>query len=288
MRGETFGAEMSGVELRTNAKITWCPGCPDHMILEASRRALISLTKKRIKHEDLVMVAGIGCHGKIFDYLNLSGFNALHGRAIPTAIGVKLGNPNLNVIVFAGDGDTYSEGMEHFIHACRFNPDMTLIVNDNQSFSLTTGQATPTSQCGFKTKSEPLGEFNKPLNPLAIAMTAGATFVARCNARDIEHTQKIIEEAINHRGFAFIEIIQDCIVFNLDMNNRDERMYKLYEKNRSFKEALDLAYEYDYTSKVGKIPLGIFYKTHRSTLDDEWPQLKMLKEKGVGWKNFKR
>src|SRR3989304_5486877 len=199
--------EMKGAELRTEEKITWCPGCPDHMILESSRRALLSLMDQGYKRENFAMVAGIGCHGKIFDYLNISGVYGLHGRALPTAIGVKIGNPNLNVIVFAGDGDTYSEGMEHFIHTCRFNPDMTLIVNDNQSFSLTTGQATPTSQLGFKTKAEPLGEFNKPFNPILLALSAGATFIARCNARDLDHTQEIIEEAIKHKGFSFIEII---------------------------------------------------------------------------------
>ena len=140
------------IPFKTSKVITWCPGCPNHMILESTRNALINLTKKGFKKENFAMTAGVGCHGKIFDYLNTSGLYGLHGRSIPTAIGIKMGNPNLKVLAFAGDGDTYSEGMEHFIHACRFNPDITLIVHDNQSFSLTTGQATPTSQKGFKTK----------------------------------------------------------------------------------------------------------------------------------------
>jgi len=280
--------DKKGVDLRTEKKITWCPGCPDHVILESSRRAILSLMKQGYKREDFAMVCGVGCHGKIFDYLNISGVYGLHGRAIPTAIGVKIGNPNLNMLVFAGDGDTYSEGMAHFIHACRFNPDLTLIVNDNQAFSLTTGQATPTSQLGYKTKAEPLGEFNQPINPIHLALSSGASFVARCNARDIEHTQKIIEEAVKHKGFSFVEIIQDCIVFNLEVNDRDSRMYKLSDKDRSLKKALFLSQEFDYNFGKGKIPLGIFYKHHRNSLHEEWPMLIKLRKLKIGWKGLKR
>jgi len=280
--------EMLGAELRTEKAITWCPGCPDHMILESSRRALLSLMKQGYKREKFAMVAGIGCHGKIFDYLNISGIYGLHGRAIPTATGMKLGNPNLNILVYAGDGDTYSEGMEHFIHACRFNPDLTLVVHDNQSFSLTTGQATPTSQKGFKTKAEPLGDFNKPINPILLALSAGATFVARCSARDLDQTQEVLEQAIKHKGFSFVEIIQDCLVFNLDANQQDRFLYKIKKKKRNFNEALRLAQEYDYNLGTGKIPTGIFYQIHRKTLDEEWPQLIKLKKKGIGWKGVKR
>ena len=281
-------AEMPGAELRTKKKITWCPGCPDHIILESSRRAILSLIKQGYKRKNFVMVAGVGCHGKIFDYLNISGIYGLHGRPIPAAIGVKLGNPNLDVMVFAGDGDTYSEGIAHFIHACRFNPDITLIVNDNQAFSLTTGQATPTSQLGYKTKSEPLGVFNQPINPIHLALSAGASFVARCNANDIEHTQKTIEQAVKHKGFSFVEIIQNCIVFNLDVNEREKKMYKLSDKNRTLKKALILAQEFDYNLGDKKIPIGIFYKHQRNTLDEQWPQLIKLKKLGVGWKGLKK
>jgi 2-oxoglutarate/2-oxoacid ferredoxin oxidoreductase subunit beta len=282
------GAEKKGAPLMTNKSITWCPGCPDHIILESSRRAILSLMKQGYKRKNFAMVAGVGCHGKIFDYLNVSGVYGLHGRAIPTAIGIKLGNPNLDVLVFAGDGDTYSEGMAHFIHACRFNPDMTLIVFDNQSFSLTTGQATPTSQLGFKTKAEPFGEFNQPLNPIHLALSAGASFVARCYAEDISHTQKVIEEAVKHVGFSFVEVIQDCIVFNLDANERDEYMYKIPDKNRSLDKSLFLSREYNYNLGDGKIPLGIFYKKHRPALHEEWPQLAKLRKLGVGWKGLDR
>jgi len=281
--------EMPGTDhLRILKEITWCPGCPDHMILESSRRALLSLTKKGFKKENFAMVCGVGCHGKIFDYMNISGFYALHGRAIPTAMGIKFGNPNLNVMVFSGDGDTYSEGIAHFIHACRTNPNITLIVNNNQAFSLTTGQATVTSQLGYKTKAEPLGAVSHPINPIHLALSTGASFVARCNARDIEHTQLVIEKAMAHKGFSFVEILQDCIVFNLEVNERDKHMYKLPDKKRSLKKALALAGEFDYNLNHGKIPLGVFYEDNRESLEEKWPQLVRLMKARKGWKGVRR
>ncbi len=271
-------------KLNTKNINTWCPGCPNHMILESVKRAITNLIdKKQAKQEEFAMVTGIGCHAKIFDYLNISGIYGLHGRVIPTSLGVKLGNPNLKVIGFAGDGDTYAEGMAHFIHNFRYNADMTLIVHDNQSFSLTTGQPTPTSQQGFKAKSEPLGEFNKPFNPVKLALAAGATFIARANAKDITHTAEIIEKAIQHKGFSFVEIIQDCLIFNIDANNKDKLMYKIPD-NKDKSKAEKIADEFDYNSKSGKIPLGILYETREPTLEEKWPQLSELMKKGKGWK----
>lgn len=289
-RGSFIGSGMEIKEdpLRTRKKTTWCPSCPNHIILDSFKKAIYSLIEKGHKHENFTIVTGIGCHGKIFDYLNLSGVYALHGRTIPVAEGIKIGNPNLNVVVFAGDGDTYAEGIEHFVHACRFNPDITLIVFDNQSFSLTTGQATPTSQLGFKTKAEPSGVKNPPLNPISLALSAGASFVARCNAYDLEHTQGVIQKAIKHRGFSFIEVIQDCLVFNLEINARDKQMYKISDKERSFKETLRLSQEYDYSTRKGKIPIGIFYKNCRKSFDENYPLLVNLRKKKTNWKNFKR
>jgi len=247
-------------KLDTNQKITWCPGCPNYNILDSVKLTLTNLMKQRYRRKDFVMVTGIGCHGKIFDYLNISGFYGLHGRAIPTAVGIKIGNPKLDVLVFAGDGDTYSEGISHFVHAAKNNSDITLLVHDNQSFSLTTGQATPTSQKGFKTKAQPFGKLNNPLNPLMLALISGATFVARINARDVKHSAKIMERAIKHKGFSFVEIIQDCVVFNVDMNHRDKQMDKHPNKKRTRLEAVKLASKYDYNLGKGRISLGIFYE----------------------------
>ncbi len=272
-------------EFGTKQPITWCPGCPNHMTLEAVKKALKKIVKGKIKQKDVVMATGIGCHPKIFDYLNIGGIYGLHGRVLPTCLGMKLGNPNLIVLGFAGDGDTYAEGMGHFIHAGRYNCDMTLFVSDNQSFSLTTGQPTPTTQQGYKSKVNPFGEFNQPLNPIKLALASGVSFVARVNARDIQHTAEILEKAIKHKGFSFIEIIQDCLIFNKDINNKDNLMYKIKD-NDDKKKAEALADQWNYNTKEGKIPIGVIYKIEKPILSDEWPQLIKLKEKSIGWKGL--
>ena len=271
--------------LRGKSENTWCPGCPNNMILDSFKQTISNfIDLKKYKKEDFAITTDIGCHAKIFDYLTLSGFYSLHGRAIPTGIGIKLGNPNLKVITFAGDGAVYSEGIEHLIHAFKYNADTTLIVHDNQSFSLTTGQPTPTTQQGFISKSEPLGVFDKPINPLKLALALNATFIARTNARDMAHMTKVFTKAINHKGFSFVEVIQDCLIFNLEINNKDNIMYKIKD-NTDKKIAEKLANEYDYNSKNGKIPLGIIYQSKEPTLEDKWPQLRDLMKRKIGWVN---
>ena len=272
-------------KLKTDQEITWCPGCPNFMTLEAVKQALANLIDQGvIKQESTVMATGIGCHPKIFDYINIGGIYGLHGRVLPTCLGMKLGNPNLTVLGFAGDGDTYAEGMSHFIHAGRYNCDMTMFVSDNQSFSLTTGQPTPTTQQGYISKASPLGTFDKPLNPIKLALATNASFIARINAKDIPHSSETIKKAIMHKGYSFIEIIQDCLIFNKDINNKEQNMYKIKD-NTDLNTAKQLAEQWNYNSKTGKIPIGVIYSTKKPTLSDEWPQLKELKNSGVGWKN---
>jgi len=256
-------------KLKTKEEITWCPGCPNYMILEAFKQTVAGfIDTKKCKQSDFAMVTDIGCHAKIFDYLNLSGIYGLHGRSIPTALGISIANPKLKVVAFAGDGAVYSEGMEHFIHAFRYNSNMTLILHDNQSFSLTTGQSTPTSQKGFITKVKPKGEENEPFNPIRIAIACGANFVARTNARDISHMTEVFTKAIEHKGFSFVEVIQDCLIFNLDANNKDKYMYKI-EDNYDYEKAKKIAEEFNYNSKEGKIPLGIIFSTLKPTLQEK-------------------
>jgi len=257
------------MKLDTNYIDTWCPGCPNHDILASAKLAITKLIKQGYRHESFAMATGIGCHAKMFDYLNLSGIYGLHGRVIPTCLGITLGNPNLNVIGFAGDGDTYAEGMAHFIHAGRFNSDFTLVVHDNQSFSLTTGQATPTSQQGYKSKAQPLGEFSSPLNPLKLALASGVSFIARTNARDVKHTAEILLKAIKHPGFSFIEVIQDCLIFNKDINNKDKLMYPIPD-NKDKKKALQLIEQWDYNGKKGKIPLGVIFQERKPTVKEKY------------------
>lgn len=272
--------------ISTKEENTWCPGCQNFFLLESVKQALSNLIASgKYKQENFSMTTGIGCHAKIYDYLNISGIYGLHGRVLPTCLGMKLGNPNLTVLGFAGDGDTYAEGMGHFIHSCRYNADMTLIVHDNQSFSLTTGQATPTSQQGFKTKAEPLGEMNRPLNPVKLALAAGATFIARANAKNIKQTTEILEKAIKHKGFSFVEVIQDCLIFNVTANETDQLMYDIPD-NKDKAKAEKLAGEWDYNLQGGKIPIGVIYQAEGiPILGEEWPQLKELLDKKVGWKN---
>jgi 2-oxoglutarate/2-oxoacid ferredoxin oxidoreductase subunit beta len=270
-------------KLDTGSENTWCPGCPNH-IIQDSVKAMINqfVEEKKYQYSDFAICCDIGCNGKMFDYLKLSGVYGLHGRSLPTAMGIKIGNPNLKVLAFAGDGAAYSEGMEHFIHAFKYNSDMVYIVHDNQSFSLTTGQPTPTTQKGYMSKSEPLGVFDKPLNPVAIALTAGATFIARTNARDLKHTVEVLKKAVEHKGFSYVEIMQDCVIFNTEMNHKEGIIYKI-EDNMNKDLAKKLVEEYDYNSKQGRLPLGVLYKTVEPTVDEKWPQLKLLKAANVGW-----
>jgi len=269
--------------LKTKEEITWCPGCPNFMILESVKTAIANLISKGTKQEDFAMTTDIGCSSKMYDYINISRIYGLHGRSLPTGLGIALGNPNLKVLSFVGDGGIYNEGISHFMHAGRFNANMTLLVHDNQSFSLTTGQPTATSQQGYKSKAAPLGEFDHPLNPIKIALAANITFIARANSKDIAGTAAIIEAAIKHKGFSYVEIMQDCLIFNKEANNHDNKMYKI-EPNTDKKKAEKLADEWDYNLQNGKIPVGIIFHEEKPTLADKWPQLTNITKKKVGWK----
>jgi 2-oxoglutarate/2-oxoacid ferredoxin oxidoreductase subunit beta len=271
-------------DLGTKEVNTWCPGCPNFLILESVKTALAGLISKGVyKQEDFAMTTDIGCSSKIYDYLNISGIYGLHGRSLATGLGITLGNPNLKVLSFIGDGGCFDEGIAHFMHAGRYNSDMTLIVHDNQSFSLTTGQPTATSQQGYVSKASPLGDADYPLNPLKVALAANIGFIARCSAKDFKHTAEILEKAIQHKGFSYVEIIQDCLIFNKEMNNKDDRMYKV-EDNTDKKKAEKIADEYDYNNGKGKIALGVLYSEDKPALYEKWAGLKKLKDSGVGWK----
>ncbi|TRO51856.1 2-oxoacid:ferredoxin oxidoreductase subunit beta [Candidatus Bathyarchaeota archaeon] len=252
-------------DLKTPKINTWCPGCGNFGILMAFKKALIELGLER---EETVLVSGIGCHGKMVNYVNINGFHGIHGRVLPIAQGIKLANPKLKVIGFAGDADQYNEGWGHFAHAIRTNIDMTLIVHDNMVLGLTTGQATSTSQQGFKSKSTPFGVIPPMLNPLTHALVSNGSFVARGFAGDMLHLKGIIMKAISHKGFAFVDVFQPCVSFNY-LNTYDwfrERIYKLEEENHDVtdqKGALKKAFEWG-----DRIPIGIFYNKERPTYHD--------------------
>ena len=272
----------------TPTKITWCPGCFNFQILAGVKNFL---TKSKLEKKDLALVSGIGCHAKIFDYLNLNGLNTLHGRVLPTCLGIKVGNPNLSVLGFSGDGDAYAEGMSHLIHAARYNSDINYFVFNNQVFALTVGQPTPTTEIGFKDKTTPQGVKAHPINPISLMLASGASFVARVFA-DIGQVEYIIGEALKHKGFSFVEIIQPCVIFHKDEGYR-EKMYSLDDKKHkktSFEQAWKRAQEFNYNGigKSTKIPLGIFYQAKKPVFEDQFPKLVDLKKKKLGWVNIRR
>jgi 2-oxoglutarate ferredoxin oxidoreductase subunit beta len=251
--------------LNTPITNTWCPGCPNFLILSSFKNALCNLMEEGVKKEDFVIVTDIGCNGKIYDYVDVSGFNTLHGRTLPTSFGIKCGNPKLKVIGFIGDGGAYNEGLSHFVNACRYNMDMTLIVHNNQIFSLTAGQASNVTEKGFVEKTHPLGVKERPLNPMVLALESGATFVSRISALDIVEMQRVIKEAIKHKGFSVVEIMQPCIVFHKFSDFLKTSSYKVKEMDKE--EAIQEAKKWNYTHD-GKIGLGIFHKRDEKTFEE--------------------
>jgi 2-oxoglutarate ferredoxin oxidoreductase subunit beta len=265
------------IEQTTKQEITWCPGCVNFLVKQAVQQAISELIKEGMKKQDFVSVVGIGCADKIFDYLDISGINGLHGRALPLALGVKIGNPNLRVLGFSGDGGSYNEGIGHLIHASRYNSDMTFIVNNNRVFALTTGQATAVTEEKFKEKTNPQGVLDIPINPIALVLQSGASFVARLNPFDIQENIRILKQAVKHKGFSFIEFLQPCITFNNFSELLKKNSYKI--NPMEFKQALEKANEWDYNSN-GKIPIGIFYKKEKKTFEEKREILnKLLTEK---------
>lgn len=198
-------------DFRNNVKPNWCPGCGDFSVQAAIQRAAANAG---LEPENLAIVFGIGCSGRISGYINCYGFHGIHGRALPIAQGLKLANRDLTVIASGGDGDGFAIGMGHTIHAIRRNVNITYIVMDNQIYGLTKGQTSPRSAFGFKTKSTPEGSVESPLSPLEIAMAAGATFVAQSFSSNLKQLTELIELGIKHEGFAFINVFSPCVTFN--------------------------------------------------------------------------
>src|SRR3990167_6588458 len=239
---------------------TWCPGCGNFGIWAAIKGAFKALN---YTPESAAVVFGIGCSGNMNDFLWVDSFHALHGRALPTAIGVKIANHNLPVIAIVGDGDCYGEGGNHFIHACRGNHDITVIVHDNGVYGLTTGQVAPTSQKGFKSKSTPSGIIEVPVNPLTLALSQGATFVAQSFAGDFLHVQEMITKGIKHKGFSLINVLQPCVTFN-PINTYHyyiERVYKVDASHdtKDFEKSLIKTSEMSFE----KFPIGVIYDVDR-------------------------
>jgi len=234
--------------------IAWCPGCGNFGILNVLKEALDELD---IEPTNLVLVSGIGQAAKIPHYFKTNFFNGLHGRALPPATAIKASNPSLTVIAESGDGDMYGEGGNHFIHTIRRNPNITNIVHNNMVYGLTKGQASPTSQVGFKTPVQVAGVILEPFNPLAVAVALDASFVARAYIGNADQTKEIFKKAINHKGYALVDVFQPCVTFN-KLNTYQwfknniyylEDPHDCYDRNQAFNKAIE----------TDKLPLGVLY-----------------------------
>jgi 2-oxoglutarate ferredoxin oxidoreductase subunit beta len=247
-------------DLNTNATNTWCPGCGNFGILNATKRAIVDLGLSR---EEVVAVSGIGCHGKFTDYIKVNGLHVIHGRVLPAATTIKLANQDLTVLGFAGDGDAFGIGLGHFAHAARRNVDIAYIIHDNLIYGLTTGQTSPTSRKGFVTKTSPRGVFELAINPLTQALGAFATLVARTYVGDQEHMVEVLKQAITHTGFAMVDVLQPCVSWNR-VNTYQfyrDRVYRLEDEGHDasdFDAACLKAREWG-----DSIPIGVFYREER-------------------------
>ncbi len=251
--------------------IDWCPGCGNYGIINALKRALSELD---IGPDGAVVVSGIGCSAKLPHFINLNGFHTIHGRALPAATGIKLATDGLPVIAVTGDGDGMGIGGTHFLHTARRNVDIVHILHNNAVYGLTTGQAAPTSQRGQRTKTTPRGVVEEPIQPVPMALVSGATFVARTFAGDLDHCVETFKKAIQHKGYALVDTLQPCVTFNkiytYDFYN--ERVYHLKDEGHDdsdMRQAMLRGYEWG-----DRIPLGVFYREERPTLEDDLPGLR--------------
>jgi 2-oxoglutarate ferredoxin oxidoreductase subunit beta len=257
-------------ELRTATIPDWCPGCGDYAILMAVKGAIADAG---LEPHRTVIVSGIGCSSKLPHYVKTYGFHGIHGRPLPIATAVRLANHDLNVIVISGDGDCYGIGMGHFIHAVRRNVNLTLLVHDNQIYGLTTGQASPTSDLGFKTKTSPFGAVEDAVRPLSLSLAAGGSFVARSFAGNPKHLRSMVAEGIKHKGLAHIDIMQPCVTFNR-VNTYDWYRQRAYDLAQTDHDPTNRAAAVEKAREWGdKIPIGIIYREERPTYEELMPAL---------------
>jgi 2-oxoglutarate ferredoxin oxidoreductase subunit beta len=248
---------LTAKEFKAEVPPDWCPGCGDFGVLNVLQRACAELA---LAPHEILTISGIGCSSNLPGFFRSYGVHSLHGRALPVASGAKLGNHALTVIATGGDGDGYGIGLNHFIQAMRRNINITYVVMNNEIYGLTTGQVSPTSETGMKTKSTPEGNLENPLNPLALALATGCGYVARGFSGDIKHLTKLYVDGIRYPGFALIDVFSPCVTFNKQNTFAwfRERVYRLEEAGHdssNFSAAMDKALEWG-----EKIPIGLFYK----------------------------
>jgi len=255
---------MSTFEDFEGQKPAWCPGCGNFGILTAFKKAVVDLG---LEPHEITVVSGIGQSGKFPHYTKCNTFNGLHGRTLPVATGIRLANHSMQVTAFAGDGDCYGEGGNHWLHAMRRNINVKLFVHDNQVYGLTKGQASPTSLFGMKTPTQPLGVMMEELNPVAVAIAMGCSFVARGFAGDVDQLAVLMKSAFEHRGFALVDIFQPCVSFN-HLNTYGWYQQRVYPLEEEYDPG-DRIKAYSRSLEFGeRIPTGILYKDERETYED--------------------
>ncbi len=257
---------------KSEVKPTWCPGCGDFGVLNGFLKAVKEL---EIDPKTLVVVSGIGCSSNFPHFVRSYGFHGLHGRIIPVATGIRLANPELTVVGAGGDGDGYGIGLGHLVHAMRRNIDITYIVMNNAIYGLTVGQASPTSEKGMVTKSTPEGVIEWPVNPMATALSAGATYISRGFSGDPNHLAELIKGGIQHSGFSLVDVFSPCVTYNKDNTYAwfRERVYKLEDESH---DPTDQTAAFTRANEWGeRIPIGLFYRTEEKlTYEEEEPVLK--------------
>ncbi len=247
-----------------NLDIAWCPGCGNYSILPTLKEALSDLD---LKPWEVVFVSGIGQAAKTPHYFKTNLVNGLHGRSLPVATAIKVCNPDLEVIAESGDGCMYGEGGNHFIHCIRRNPNLTCMVHNNMVYGLTKGQASPTSQLGFETSIQVEGVFERPLNPVALAISLGASFVARTFAGDKDHLKETLKQAIGHKGFSLIDVFQPCVSYN-KVNTFKWFREKTYKVAESY-DPEDRELAFSKAVEKDKLALGLIYLNPRPTFEEE-------------------
>jgi len=251
----------------------WCPGCGNFGILSSLKNALVQLD---ISPHQVLIVSGIGQAAKLPHYMKCNTFNGLHGRTLPVATAAKLVNHKLHVFAVGGDGDGYGEGGNHLIHAIRRNIGIKYLVHNNQIYGLTKGQASPTSEIGFVTKTTPRGVFSNQFNPISFGLALGISFVARSFAGDTIHLTNMIKAAIAHRGFALIDILQPCVSFN-HLNTFAWYQKRVYSLEKEDYDSTDHLSAYKKSKEWGdRIPIGIFYQEERPAFEDQFPAIKEI------------
>ncbi|MDD1673944.1 MAG: thiamine pyrophosphate-dependent enzyme [Methanomicrobiales archaeon] len=269
---------MTERQLITDSQNTWCPGCGNFSLEYALRDVFNDLEKEGIPLEKIVLVTGIGCHAKMADYLDVNSFYAIHGRTIPVATGIKLARPDLTVVCCAGDGDAYAEGLDHLIFGAKRNLDITVIIHNNRVYGLTTGQYTPTSPLGFKGRSTPEGTQESPINPLELMLTSGATYIGRGYTKNLKVLRLLIKEAILHKGFSFVDVLQICATYFDVHEIYDTLVYELEKQEAyTFEEVMKKIREWDYNGKA-PIGLGTYYRKEAPTFDERIKGKKISEE----------